>query len=517
MNRGFALGLLLAAGLAVALRGPQLDRRPMHNDEAVNAIKFGTLWERGDYKYDPNEHHGPSLYYATLALNRLTGAPDFAAFTEARLRIVPALFGVGLILLLPLVRDALGRGGTLWAAMFTAVCPALVFYSRYYIHEMLLVFFTFLLIAAVWRWTRSRKVGWALLAGAALGLMHATKETFVITLAAMALALVLNGIWNRWLATGSSIPEGIPWPKHVLAAVGVWLVVAVIFFSSFFTNPGGLLDSIRTYLPWLNRAGGDSPHIHPWNFYLERLVFFHPARGPVWTEAVIFALAAVAVVAAFKREALRDAHAGFIRFLAVYALALTAAYSFIPYKTPWCLLSFWHGWILLAGIGAMVLARLAWRPRFRIFIGALLFAALAHLAWQAWQLSLPRSADRRNPYVYAHTSPDLLNLVGKIQALAQAHSQRHQMLLKVMAAGDDYWPLPWYLRRFPHVGWWNEVPADPYAPVMIVSADLQAELDANGTHLMAGYFELRPAVFLELYVALDLWRAYLDTLPRAPD
>src|SRR5213078_2126931 len=80
-----SLALLLAIGLALLLRWPQLDARPMHNDEAVNAIKFRWLWEQGIYKYDPNEHHGPSLYYATLAISRLSRAPDFRDFTETRL------------------------------------------------------------------------------------------------------------------------------------------------------------------------------------------------------------------------------------------------------------------------------------------------------------------------------------------------------------------------------------------------------------------------------------------------
>ena len=34
---------------------------------------------------------------------------------------------------------------------------------------------------------------------------------------------------------------------------------------------------------------------------------------------------------------------------------------------------------------------------------------------------------------------------------------------------------------------------------------------------MVGYFELRPQVFLELYVDLDLWRAYLARNPPKPD
>ena len=91
--------LVLMAGLALALWSLCLDERPMHNDEAVNAIKFGQLWEHGGYKYDFNEHHGPTLSYATLALGRLTGAPrDFDQFTESRLRFTIVLFGVGLIL-----------------------------------------------------------------------------------------------------------------------------------------------------------------------------------------------------------------------------------------------------------------------------------------------------------------------------------------------------------------------------------------------------------------------------------
>jgi uncharacterized protein (TIGR03663 family) len=196
--------VVLLAGIALALWSVALGQRPMHNDEGVNGIKFGQLWGHGGYQYDPNEHHGPSLPYATLALGRLTGAPqDFDQFTESRLRFVTVLFGIGLILLLPLVADGLGRKATLWAALFTAVSPAVVFYSRYYIHEVLLVFFTFLALAAGWRYSRSRRLGWALLAGAGVGLMHATKETFLITLVTAALALGLNQFWNCWLDAAS--------------------------------------------------------------------------------------------------------------------------------------------------------------------------------------------------------------------------------------------------------------------------------------------------------------------------
>ena len=513
-----ALGLLLAASVALALRCPRLEQRPMHNDEAVNAIKFGQLWEHGLYKYDPNEHHGPALFYSTLAIARLTSSPDFDHLTATKLRLVTVLFGVGLVLLLPLMADGLGRGATVWAALFTAASPAMVFYSRYYIHEMLLVFFTFLALAAGWRYWRTRRIGWALLTGAATGLMHATKETFVITLAAAALALALNQLWNRRLDASSSPVRAAPINlRHLQAALALWLLVAVVAFSSFFTNASGPLDSVRTYLPWLGRAEGNSPHIYPWTFYLHRLLFFHVAKGPIWTEAVLLVLAALGAMAGFARKGLAGADASFVRFLAFYTCILTAAYSLISYKTPWCLLSFWHGTILLAGVGAVALSVIARAQRTRFVCTLLLLAGAAHLAWQAWQASVSYAADQRNPYVYAQTAPDILNLVGAVEALAQAHPQGRQMLIKVMAPESDYWPLPWYLRRFTQVGWWAELPPDPFAPVMIVSAKFRAALDEKKTHLMTGYFELRPGTFFELYVEAHLWRACLERHLLKPD
>lgn len=505
--------LLLAAALALGLRGLQLGCRPMHNDEGVNALKFGQLWEGGGYKYDPQEHHGPSLEYATLAWGRLTGAPDFDHYSEVRLRLLTVLFGAGLVLLLPLVVDGLGRQGMLWAAFLTAVSPAMVFYSRYYIHEMLLVFFSFLAIGAGWRYWRSRKLGWALLAGLALGLMHATKETFVLVLLAGGLALGLNQVWNRLLDASGVPAKARPLKAGpLLAAAAVWLGVALLFFSSFFSNPAGLWDSLRTYQPWLSRAAGASPHIHPWHFYLQRLLWFHPANGPVWTEALILALAILGGLAGFRRVRLGAANASFVRFLAIYTFLLMAFYSLIAYKTPWCLLGFWHGAILLAGVGAVVVLRsVRSRPARRITF-ALLVLGTAHLGWQAWQEAGPYAADRRNPYVYAQTGPDALRLVAQVEALAQALPPGQALEIQVAAPEGDYGPLPWLLRRFKQTGWWSQTPPGK-GQVLIVAAALGAGLDEKAGYRMVGYFDLRPQVPFELYVQPSLWQGYVERMP----
>jgi uncharacterized protein (TIGR03663 family) len=502
------VAVFVAAVLALALRWPRLNERPMHNDEGVNAIKFRDLWEHNSYKYDPTEYHGPSLYYSTLALERLTGAPRFEQFTEARLRLVTVLFGVGLILLIPLLADGVGKTACVSAALLTAVSPAFVFYSRDYIHEMLLVFFSFLAIASGWRYWRTRKPAWALLSGAAVGFMWATKETFIITLAAAGIALAFNHFWNRNLdASGLPINARRLNLFHLAAAFGMCLLVWLLMFSSFFTNAAGLLDSFRTYSSWFNRAAGDSSHIHPWHFYFHRLLFFHAHNGPIWSEGLIFLLALIGAVAAFARKGLSDANASFVRFLALYTFALTAAYSLISYKTPWCLLNFWLGMILLAGVGAAVLihvARFQWAKSVAVI---LLLAGAAQLAAQSWQASVKFAADRHNPYVYAQTSPGVLELIEKLNGLAEASPAKHHLRINVI--GGDFWPLPWYLRSFDQVGWWESPPEAPFAPVTIVSAHLKQPLPESETHQPREMFELRPGVFLNLYVESQLWRDYV--------
>ncbi|MHB8524016.1 MAG: hypothetical protein ACYDH9_25110, partial [Limisphaerales bacterium] len=250
-------------------------------------------------------------------------------------------------------------------------------------------------------------------------------------------------------------------------------------------------------------------------FYFHRLIFFHRAHGPIWSEAAILVLAGVGLIAAGTRRGLGNSSVALVRVIACYTVILASIYTVIAYKTPWCLLGFLHGMILLAGVGAMVVIRF-WRRRWaRILTTGLLGVSAIHLGWQAWRASYPECANPQNPYVYAQTSPDLLNLVDRVKALARISPNGDQMVVKVMAVDGDYWPLPWYLRQFQRVGWWNKIPTDPFAPVMIVSSKFQAAFDERPekTHLMAGYFQLRPQVFLELYVDLNLWRAYVQTLP----
>ena len=215
------------------------------------------------------------------------------------------------------------------------------------------------------------------------------------------------------------------------------------------------------------------------------------------------------------------------RLIAFYTFWLTLIYTLLAYKTPWCLLGFYHGAILLAGFGAASVFRACKKyAPCRIALSVALIGGIAQLGWQTWRenfgfdkAGVAYCASPKNPYVYSHTSPDILQLVATVDALAHVSPDGYNTVVEVMSP-QSYWPLPWYLRRFTHAGYWDEIPKQSLAPIMIVSTDLHAAFDherPGKTHLMAGFYQLRPNVFMELYVSLPLWSAYVKTLPPEKD
>ncbi|MHC4426784.1 MAG: glycosyltransferase family 39 protein, partial [Planctomycetota bacterium] len=410
-------------------------------------------------------------------------------------------------------------GAAVYAAILTAISPAMVFYSRYHIQEMLLVCFTFGAIVAGYRYTRSKNVAWALLTGIFLGLMHATKETCILAFGSMLLALLLTLLMGRQKGSLVNAVKAIK-PSHLIGGLAAGAIVSALFYSSFLSNPGGVLDSIRTYTTYVNRAGNNSLHIHPWYFYLKMLVYFRYGDGPVWTEALVVVLAVVGFIAAMMKKGLYSANAQLLRFVAFHTLVLTVVYSVIPYKTPWCMLGFLHGMILLAGVGAVVLVKLVPNVLPRLIVLCLLFGASAHLTWQAYQSNYRFYADSRNPYVYAHPTTEVFTILQKIEEYADVHEEGRDMQIQVICPEDDYWPLPWYLRSFSNVKWWDKVVDDvPSAPLIIASDKVQKAL-ANKLYTLTPleerqmylylfdqpyYMWLRPEVKLLGFVRKDLW------------
>ncbi|MCC6694322.1 MAG: TIGR03663 family protein [Candidatus Hydrogenedentes bacterium] len=508
---GLVLILIVAAG-ALAFRLPRLVDRPMHGDEANQAVKAGTLLDTGVYTYDPVEHHGPTLYYLTLPVAWLSGQHDFVSTTEFTYRIVPLVFGVLVVLLLIPLRDTLGLPATLIAAALTALSPAMVYYSRYYIQEMLLVCVVFGGIVAGWRYAQTRSKGWAVAAGVFVGLAHASKETCILAFASMLAAAAgayCLAVWRdrRALAPAKLIP-----PRHAIAFVLAALAVSVLFYSSFFTHPRGVLDSVLTYANYFRKA--DSGHIHdkPWYYYLQLLAFTKRAPWPWFSEGLILGLGTLGIIVALCRRS-RDERPGqldFLRFLAIYALLMTLAYALIPYKTPWCALNFLQPLIVLAGYGAVVLIRAMRFFPLRAVACVALVAGMAQLGVQAYRAVYEFPADPRNPYVYAHTAPVLLKLIHRVDSVSQFSPEGDATLIHVISPDGDYWPLPWYLRRHTQVGYWPEIPEPADAPIILAPSKFKPLLAPHlKDQYQSEFYALRPGVLWLMEIRKDLWDSFM--------
>ena len=124
--------------------------RTFHPDEANQAFTTGRLLETGAYRYDPRDHHGPTLYYAAAAIQKAAGNDSTATLDGALLRCTPLLFSVLTLVfcflsLRKIFKRASGKAGSLMPsilALLLATSPIFVFFATDFIQEMLLAAFT---------------------------------------------------------------------------------------------------------------------------------------------------------------------------------------------------------------------------------------------------------------------------------------------------------------------------------------------------------------------------------------
>ena len=559
-----------ASILAVAafLRLYDLNLVPLHHDEGVNGNFLVRLVRDGVYHYDPANYHGPTLYYFAAVfpwiLRFLFGphAQNTYGLTTIAIRFVPALFGVATVGLIFALRRNLGSIATLTAAGLLAISPGAVYLSRYFIHETLFVFFALGIVVAALKYFESANGVYLILLAISAALLFANKETAMISTGVLLIALFVTHIYRR-LMLGSghggptrkqkkaralekekgngSLIDRVGGPKVFIlwlgGAIGAFIAVYVLFYSSFFTNyPKGVLDSLKTFEFWTKT--GKEAHRHPFMTYVWWLLL---------QESPLLFLGTIGAVAALLKSAKSLA-----LFSALWAFGLIAAYSLIAYKTPWLTLNFIVPMALCSGVAIEWLYQelSKWeidrRKRFYavtlvllIAIGPLpgLVRVLDQLIrtdpWPGlvsaidrvephWKTFIPGyqtidlnfinydNDNRYYVYVYAHTRRETLKLVDEINRIAQ---QTHQGgATGITIVSPDYWPLPWYLRDYSRVGYYGHI-SPSNEPIIIASQGQAAEVQATyGDRYQqvqsglnpAGSFPLRPGVDLLLYTRREL-------------
>lgn len=490
MIRWLPLVLITLAGFW--LRTHDLARRPMHADEANQAVKLGELLEAGHYAFDPRDHHGPTLYYAAVPIARLRGERSLAELTETTVRLVPALFGTLTVFLVGVLAAPLGRWASLTAAVLVAVSPPAVYYSRYFIQETLLLAFVLLAILCARKWLQTRLTRWAFALGICAGLAQATKASaplfLLLALFAGALASRFSRADDRSLPSTAREISRRSWVQDLPFALLGFLLAAAALYSSFGSHLAGLRDALGVYAQALTRFGADAAptgHEKPWWYYL-RLFGWYREGGFVWHQLGLSTLAALGFAVAWMKRG------AFPRGVALYTFAVVAVFSVFAYKTPWHAVHFVPGLAALAVVALSSFSRGLAGQLLALGIGA---GAIGLSLQQTRQAVFLRPADQRNPYAYVHSSVDVL----KFRDLALA-AQARQPGRAIRVISEEYWPLPWYFRGLPRVGYYATPPDDCDGALVIAS---QAMAEAVRARLHGAYREsfvgLRPGVVMVLF------------------
>src|SRR5687767_13710915 len=102
---------VLITGIATLLRFLFLTIKPLHHDEGVNGWFLTNLFRDGQYKYDPANYHGPTLYYISLGFTKVFGLETYT------IRSSVAIWGVLIVVLTFFLRRYIGKTGSLVAAL----------------------------------------------------------------------------------------------------------------------------------------------------------------------------------------------------------------------------------------------------------------------------------------------------------------------------------------------------------------------------------------------------------------
>jgi len=471
-----------ASILAVAsfLRLYELNLKPLHHDEGVNGLFLVGLVRQGTYRYDPQNYHGPTLYYLGLLVARVSGFLFHNdGLSDTAIRLAPALFGIGIVGLLLCLRNELGKRGALIAAALIGVSPGAVYYSRYFIHETLFVFFTLSVVICGLLTYRKRDPRYLPVGAVAAACLCATKETAWMTLVVLAVTPALLCIVNR-RALNPNWGDWTRMLRYALFSVFLFAGVFVVLYSSFFQNPQGVRDALRSLTLWTKT--GITQAYHPWYLYLKFLAL---------EEWPTLALSIVGFGVTVRR-----ARTGLGLFAGIWAFGLLAAYTLIPYKTPWLLLNFSVPMAIVAGCSAALWDKVRGA-------GLLLIVVLTASLVQTVNLNFRRYDDEREPYVYVHTTRQIFDLMDLIHRVAVSSGAGNQ--LEISITSPEYWPLPWYLRDYTKVGYWGREFVSMEA-VVIGSGEQDANLQAglSAVYRRIGSYALRPGVTLVVFVRKDI-------------
>jgi uncharacterized protein (TIGR03663 family) len=497
---GWTPWLILA--LAVFLRFFLLSIKPPHFDEGINGWFVDQMVKNGFYKYDPTNYHGPLHFYILFLSQTLLGRNIFA------LRLPVVLVSIACVWLCLKFEPLLGRSVSRVAALAMAISPAFVFYGRYSIHEVWMLLFTMLFLfglLGLWKFG-TRNYLWY--AGMGLTGMILSKETYIIHIGCAVIAAGVCYTSNKISRLQDARRAKQAWDNVDLAVVAATSIALIVFFySGTFFHWSGLKGLYQAYIPWFATGSEGHGHEKPWYYWLKLM-----APSFKWSRAdcLGYELPALAglILCLFSLR-LKNLS---LRYLSIYGVGTLMVYSYVHYKTPWCIISFI--WPFLFVFGALLtIAHDSYKRVATNVCTALLSVSFGSCVW----LNYFRCTTDTEPYVYVQTFNDIFKLTDPVLALAHRDPLFYQLTGHIIRASA--YPLPWILGDFTKIGYYENKNSPPNldADFLLVQEDRVEEVEAK---LHDSYYteplRLRPYQDTsKLYLSAQIFKSFFPS--RGPD
>lgn len=292
-----------------------------------------------------------------------------------------------------------------------------------------------------------------------------------------------------WKTFAAKLGGGADRALMIASAVVIFVYVGILFFSSFFTYKEGVKGAIDAYLIWTSTGKKD----HTQNGMLAYV------RWLSRVESVILIVSLLGTLIAFLKALHR-----FAMFAGLWAFGLAAAYTIIPYKTPWLALSFVLPMCIVGGYALNELIKSKDITK-KVLGGVLAVSSALVLAYQTYELNFVKYDDNDMPYIYAHTKREFLDMMTQIEHYAEKSGRGMKATVEIVS--PDYWPMVWYTRKFEKANYSSSL-VDANAAEMIVSKAVDQDDEVikrySAHYKYVGTYPLRPGVDLRLLVRKDL-------------
>lgn len=489
------LGILIIL-FALLIRLFDLGERVFHHDESVHASFTLKLLENGQYSYNP-AYHGPFLFHSTALVFHLLGINDTTA------RLIPVFFGVATIAVLFLLKKELGKKGVLWSAFLLALSPSMVYFSRFFRNDMIIVFCTLATVAGGVRYLEnlhsSKRFSYLILIASSLAIAVSSKENaylVILMFGAYGGIYLLYRFYSDWKKERLSLKKALllkssallPFLPELLLSAILFVFIAMLFYTSLFRNdvsPFSIVE--KAFSHWMEmhrieRIGG------PFYYYIPMLLVY---------ESPIVFFGTVGLIYFLKKS---NKNAPFFLFLSYWAIASLLLYSYLQEKVPWLVVHIVLPFGILAGayLGEFFSHLSSGRNRsttHKLLIGILALTLIISLV-QCISVNFYRSMEPDELMTHTQASPDIRDLMEKIEWFNRGPKS---MKLYVVDPDNLYWPLPWYLRDYEKTTYSRKTPTSTKYDAVIVPAAYQMYREIPEEEYASYNFTLRPGKEFTLY------------------